>query len=860
VANPVTAVPNPGLRKDAVDDANVNLGFYRTRPFPEPLAGLAELALDTRRNWRSQGADALWSAIDAELWEATANPWLILESVSDARLLALAGDAGFREELEHQLALRADYLGFGTWFDELGAARELGLVAYFCMEFALSEALPIYSGGLGILAGDHLKAASDLGVPIVGIGLLYQQGYFRQSLDVGGEQVESYPFNDPAMLPVRPLRTPSGEWLRITVELPGRVLNLKTWWAQVGRSTLYLLDTNDPRNAPGDRAIVSELYGGGPELRVKQEIVLGIGGARLLEALGLDVRVFHLNEGHTAFAALERARGFMERTGQPFKAALRCTQAGNIFTSHTPVTAGFDEFPPELFAQYFGAYGTTLGISLDELLALGRADPDNRHEPFNTAYLAMRCSNWANGVSLRHGETSRRVFAPLFPRWPEQEVPVSHVTNGIHMPSWDSMEADELWTREFAKTRWLSSREEMARNIAALGDDELWEFRCRQREALLDHIRKRLDRQRAQHGLRPPSAGGPFGFDANSLTIGFARRFTAYKRPTLLLSDPKRLTRLLTHPNFPIQLVVAGKAHPRDEEGKHMVREWTRYIRRPEVCGRAVFLEDYDLQLAAKLVQGVDLWTNMPRRPWEACGTSGMKVLVNGGLNLSVLDGWWAEAYSPEVGWAVGSATDSDPTHDAADAEELYRLLEEEVIPTFYNRDVRGIPIAWVARMRASMSRLAPQFSSNRMVREYTSRFYLPCAREHLKRSASNGSAGARLQQWIEAFERNWTGVRFGNMEVHNGDRHHFFQMSVYLGGLDPKDAQVELYAEPLEPDGTPERHEMTRGEPLPGSVNGHLYTATVPDSRPQGDYSPRIVPNHPDIAVPIEIQHILWS
>lgn len=833
---------------------------YLPRPLPNELEGLAELALDLRWSW-SHGADALWQTVDSELWDVTADPWLILETVSQQRLETLARDRAFLEELGRQLAARTDYRTRATWFSKTHGDAALKRVAYFSMEFGLSEALPIYSGGLGILAGDHLKTCSDLGVPVVGIGMLYQQGYFRQMLSTDGAQLAFFPYNNPAMLPVLPLRDPDGEWIRVQVPLPGRTLFLRGWQAQVGRVPLYLLDSNDFLNSPRDRGITGELYGGGPEVRIQQEIVLGIGGWRLLKELGIECDVCHLNEGHPAFAALERARDLMLARQVPFFTAMRRSRAGNIFTTHTPVAAGFDQFHPDLFRQYFESYAHELGLTLEQLMALGRAKPEDPSEPFNMAYLAVRGSCAVNGVSHLHGKVSRRIFQPLFPGWPELEVPVAHVTNGIHVPSWDSAAADALWTEACGKERWLGDLESVEQDFRVLSDEALWAFRSRGRRALIEATRLRLARQRAAHGAERGLVDECAAMlDANALTMGFARRFTVYKRLDLLLHDRGRLARLLSDPNRPVQLIISGKAHPRDEAGRALIRTWNDYIREWNLGDRVVFIEDYDMAVAADLVQGVDLWLNTPRRPWEASGTSGMKVLVNGGLNLSELDGWWAEAYSPEVGWALGDGQDRgfDPGWDAAEAQALYTLLENEVIPTFYTRDDRGIPRDWVARVRESMARLTPDFSTNRMVREYTRHYYLPCAQAHAWRCAESKSAGTRREAWLLSLDRHWSRLRFGRLDIEEQEDGYGFAVQVYLDELEPDAVRVELYAEPEAGD-LPFTQAMERGEALTGGVNSFVYRAKTVTHRPSNHFTPRIVPWHPGIQIPLEVNHILW-
>jgi starch phosphorylase len=832
---------------------------YLPRSLPSKIKGLTDLALDLRWKW-NHSADVLWQKIDPELWKATNDPWLVLESCSRKRLETLAADASFVNEFQRQFAYRKAYLSQSSWFDERYCDDALGTVAYFSMEFGLSESLPIYSGGLGIVAGDFLKTASDLGIPMVGIGLLYQQGYFRQALDMNGDQLAFFPYNNPTMLPVLPLQGPDGEWLRLSVELPGRALQLRGWKAQVGRVPLYLLDSNDLLNAPSDRGITAELYGGGTEMRLQQEIVLGIGGWRLLEMMNISPSVCHLNEGHAAFVVLERARHFMEQHNRSFSISLLSTRTGNVFTTHTPVAAGFDRFPLPLITRYFSTYADSLGVSIGVFLALGQADDDD-HDSFNMANLALRGCGRANGVSRLHGEVSRRIFSPLFSRWPQHEIPIGHVTNGVHMPSWDSAAADALWTEYCGKGSWLSTLEPIEQAWRKVDDEKLWSMRNLARQSLIKEVRQRLARQQAACGVSTERLIQCLQvLTPNVLTIGFARRFASYKRPTLLLADPARLTRLLTDPHRPVQLIIAGKAHPQDEEGKLLVRNWGDYLHQPEVRGHGVFLEDYDMGLAAELIQVVDLWLNTPRRPWEACGTSGMKVLVNGGLNLSELDGWWAEAYEPKVGWAIGDGQehDQDPAWDAAEAEELYKLLEQEIVPAFYTRDERGIPTIWVDMMQQSLARLTPRFSCNRMAREYTDDYYMPAATAYRRRTANNVSLSATIEKWHKSLTDHWQQLRFGQLTVRESSGGSLFQVEVFLGDLPPEAIRVELYAEPLSQDANPIRITMESGEMLKGAGVG-LYHATVSTGRSASDYTPRVIPYHAEASVPLEANFILW-
>jgi starch phosphorylase len=827
---------------------------------PEPLRGLADLALDLRWVYTFP-ADALWSRLDPETWAITRNPWLILQMTPPRQLEELARDGEFRALLERELSTQRRALAEPTPWQSHPGRSELSCVAYFSLEFGLSDALPLYSGGLGILAGDQLKAANDLGVPVVGVGLLYQQGYFRQSLDPNGNQVEFYPYNDPSHLPVTPADAENGG-MRLAFDVPGRRLWVRVWEARVGRVRLYLLDTNDPLNTPADRGITSVLYGGGSELRLEQEILLGLGGWELLRRLGLRPEVCHLNEGHAAFAALARAASFMREHKVPFEVALTATRAGNVFTTHTPVDAGFDRFDPALVRRYFTGYSEAIGLGIERLLALGRARPDDPDELFNMAYLALRTSGTVNGVSRLHGSVSRRIFQSVFPRWPQAEVPIGHVTNGVHVPTWESVEIGERLARAGGEEHWIGSPRRVDEDLRLVTDAQLWSFRGRQRAALVAFVRERYGRQCASGGESAACVEDARRcFDPDVLTVGFARRFAPYKRPGLLLHDPDRLAALLHHPHRPVQLVVAGKAHPRDETAKGVIRAWAQFTRRPDVCGRAVFLADYDMVMAERLVEGVDLWINTPRRPLEASGTSGMKVLVNGGLNLSTLDGWWAEAWSPEVGWALGQGRDhgGDPAADAADALALYELLENDVVPTFYDRDGEGIPRRWVARMRASMVELTPRFSAERMVLDYTERCYLPAARAYRRRAADQGKLALEIETWRRIVTVSWNSVHVTDVHVESQRGRHQFEAHVSLGPLPQEAVRVELYAEPEGP-GDPVRIVMQHRATLPGTSGVHRYVAAAPGERPIDDYTVRVMPYHPEARVPLEAPEILWQ
>ncbi|HTV73713.1 MAG TPA: alpha-glucan family phosphorylase [Candidatus Acidoferrales bacterium] len=794
---------------------------------------LRELALDVR--WScDRGSEQLWRTINAAVWEETRNAWHVLRKSGD-RLRELATDQAFLRLVRQQARARQAYLDAPTWFSGNAAAQDVGLIAYFSMEFGLSEALPIYAGGLGILAGDYLKTASDLGVPAVGIGLLYRQGYFQQRFDAQAGQQELYPVHDPNELPITGLRNTDGTLRSVSLALPGRTLHLALWEVQVGRVRLYLLDSAHPDNDAADQALTARLYIDEPRLRLEQEMALGIGGIRALEALGLEPQIVHLNEGHSAFAIVERARLFMERHHLSFQSALRCTRAGNVFTTHTAVAAAFDQFPAGLIDDYLGTYAVELGLSSDEFLKMG-TETATGSDAFAMPRLALRGCGGVNAVSRLHEAVSRRLFASLYPRWPLAEIPVMHVTNGVHVPSWESDASNACWTAACGAERGFTSFDTVQTCITTASDETLWNLRREQRLALTQSLKR---------------------FDPNILTLGFARRFTGYKRADLLLSDPERLARLLTNAERPVQLVIAGKAHPSDTDGKHAIHRWLAFVARPDLRERAMFVPDYDLGTAQTLIEGVDVWLNMPRRTWEASGTSGMKVLVNGGLTCSTLDGWWDEAYEPELGWAIGSRTET--TSDEQDAQELYRLLETEITPEFYARDGQ-IPRRWLARIRASMAQLTPRFSTGRMMHEYLERLYRPAATQYQRRVRDDGAAGARLEAQLADLANRWPTLAFHATELVPAENGLTVRTEIELGAVHPDEIAVELYADALDDQASPERHRLEPGPVSPGTPPLREYRGLIATQRPPQAYTARVVPTVPDARIPMEFAPILWQ
>ncbi len=698
---------------------------------PTPLAQLADLARNLRWSWNHEATD-LFRRLDPDLWEQTNhNPIALLEQLDEGKLRAAADDADYVAAVARAVGDLDAYLHDESWFDRTGMALGRPLVAYFSMEFGLHESLPIYSGGLGVLAGDHLKSASDLGVPLIAVGLRYQNGYFRQNLDQSGWQQDSDEDNTPEHLPLTPVAGPDGQPITVRVRLLDREAAICGWLVQVGRVKLYLLDTDLPENDEEDRRITSRLYGGEINMRIRQEIVLGIGGYRFLEAVGDTPVVYHMNEGHAAFLTLEHLTRTIERQQCTFAEAREIVRPSLVFTTHTPVAAGHDYFSPHLMETHFADYVAGLRLMMHELIGLGRHNPDDYREYFCMTIMALRLAARSNGVSKLHGKVSRGQWHDLWTGTPEQDVPIDHITNGVHLPSFVSPEMAGLYERHLGFRQGVAPSDPAAwAGIREVPDGELWVARQQQRARLLAFVHERIRRQDAQHGRT--NVGD--GFDPQALTIGFARRFATYKRATMLLRDLPRLERIVNNAKRPVQFIFAGKAHPRDDGGKALIQRISQLAHDAPFEHRLIFLEGYDIGVARLLVQGVDVWLNTPQRPYEASGTSGMKAAANGVLTCSTLDGWWVEAWDDaardheEIGWAIGHGEESDNTEHQAhiDAQALYELLEREIVPAFYERSIDGVPHGWTARMKRSIARIAPYFNTERMVREYTERFYLP--------------------------------------------------------------------------------------------------------------------------------------
>lgn len=850
--------------------------FHVVPDIPPALAGLQKMAYNLRWAWNHEAVE-LFRRLDRQLWEQSGhNPVQMLANISQDRLKEVANDEAFLAQLERVVRSDYAYLNSTTTWLQRNHPNETSKgvrIAYFSMEFGLNEALPIYSGGLGILAGDHMKSSSDLDLPLVGVGLLYQQGYFRQSLNSDCWQEERYPENDFYHMPLQMVHTTKGEPLIISVDFPGRTVYAQVWKIQVGRVPLYMLDTNISPNSIADQNITDQLYGGNVEMRLQQELILGIGGMRALHAMGIKPTICHMNEGHSAFLSLERVRMLMEEQNLDFYTAQEACAAGNLFTTHTPVPAGFDVFDADMLRHYFHAYIERLKIPFSDFLAMGRINPNEEGEKFNMALLAIRNSRHCNGVSALHGDVTRKMMRSLYPDFPLDEIPVSHITNGIHVRSFISQEMSALLDF-YLGWRWSPdiADKQMWNKVDEIPDEELWRVRQFRRERLVQFVRNRVRKQYEQKGMSDLDVRkAQTILNPEILTIGFARRFATYKRATLFMRDQERLLRLLNDPNRPIQILLAGKAHPRDNGGKELIQQIVRFTQREDVQNRIVFIEDYDIAVARHLVQGVDLWLNTPRRPMEASGTSGMKVLANGGLNLSIPDGWWAEGYDPRAGWAIGRGEEySDPDYqDHVEAEGLYELLEREIIPLFYDRGKSGIPRGWVGRIKGSMRLLCPVFNTHRMVAEYAETYYFPASHHYLD-LAEGGSARAKaLLDWKRRIQENWHEVRIERVEAPTnveGNPIHVgmsWKVNAYvrLGSLKPEEVAVQAYFGGLD-----SSHNITNGsvhtldyQEKVGDLYRYAGEVLCQTSGMQG-VSLRVVPAHEDAVLPMQLPLIKWD
>ncbi len=787
---------------------------------PDRLMPLMTIARNLWWTWTPE-AIHLFQDMDREVWERCRhNPVSLLGTIEQPRLEKLERDDVFLARMEKVQRELERYLHAQTWYKKANENRADGIIAYFSAEFGLHESLPLYSGGLGILAGDHMKSASDLGLPLIGIGLLYKHGYFQQYLNPDGWQLETYPSNDFYNMPVSLIRDKKGDPLTVQVELEGREVYLRVWSLNVGRVKIYMLDTDVPLNSRSDRQIASYLYGGSLETRLQQEIVLGMGGIKLIMALNQCPSVCHMNEGHSAFMALERINQIMRKDSLPYDVALEAVRATSIFTTHTPVPAGIDRFPPEMIRRYFTGLADELGIGIDAFMGLGRINPGDQAEEFCMAVLAINMASQTNGVSKLHGEVTQKMWGGIWPQIPRHEVPITHVTNGIHILGWLSSEMSMLYER-YLGSRWIDEPTNYAiwKRIEQIPDFELWRSKERLREGLISFARARLRKQLQAKGA--PNYQMKLAdevLDPEALTIGFARRFATYKRSALLFRDPDRLRQILTNEERPVQLIFSGKAHPQDKYGKELIHKIVQMANTPEFRKHIVFIENYDIEVARYLVQGVDVWLNTPLRPMEASGTSGIKVPANGGINLSILDGWWCEGYKGNNGWAIGAGEEYEDREyqDEVESRLLYELFENTVVPLFYDRSAHDIPHGWVEMMKNSIQTVCPYFNTNRMVEEYASQFYLPnISKWHL--FAKDGWKEAReLSRWKRETSEVWHKVKILDLQVpidgspKVGDRLPI-KTVLDLGGLDPEEVRVEAYIGRLDDKG-----EIPEGHPLP--------------------------------------------
>ncbi len=838
---------------------------------PEKLKPLKRIAYNVWWSW-DHDATELFRRLDRDLWEETGhNPVKMLGKISQERLNTTALDDAYLAHLDRICRRMDAYIEGSRWFDKVEDPNGRGRVAYFSLEFGLHECLPIYSGGLGILAGDHLKSASDLGIPLVAVGLLYRQGYFQQYLNADGWQQEQYPDNDFYNMPVTLMLRDDGRPIRFHIDLAGQEVVVQIWQVNVGRITLYLLDTNLRCNRIEDRQVTAQLYGGDNEMRIRQEIILGIGGLRALEALDIKPTVCHMNEGHAAFLSLERIRKVMEEKQVSLPEAREATVCGNVFTTHTPVPAGHDVFPPTMMEKYFGHYYKSLGLSWQDFLAFGRNDASDMQESFSMTNLALRLSTHRNGVSQLHGEVSRHLCSTVWRDVPVDEVPITSITNGVHVMSWISNEMCELFDR-YLGPQWRThpTTPDLFNRVDNIPDEELWRTHERRRERLVSYSRKRLRWQLERRGASPADIKmSEEVLDPEVLTIGFARRFATYKRGALMFRDIERFARIIADEDRPVQVIFAGKAHPHDTGGKELIRKIVHFVREDVFRRRVVFLENYDIDVARNLVQGVDVWLNTPRRGMEASGTSGMKVLGNGGLNCSILDGWWCEGFAPDTGWAIGHGESYDDGNyaDEVESNAIYDLLEKDVVPLFYDRGYDRLPRSWIRMMKSSIKKLTPRFSTSRMVAEYGQGFYVTSDKRHQLFNRDEMSRAKGLAGWKESIRDRWGEVSVGKVDIVNpsellvGGKLQV-RCRVALGSIDPADVAVELYHGPLGSDGQIEMGEAVMMDWVGSAKDeAHVFSGFIP-CRYSGQcgFAVRVVPSHPDLVDKHDTSLIRWD
>ena len=844
--------------------------YHVTPTLPGALEPLREMSFNLWWTWEPS-ARRLFRHLDPELWNRTNhNPVRMLQLSRQLRLEEVSQDKAFLRELKEVHDAFRNYLAHKDTYGKTGAGSAIkNPVAYFSAEFGFHESIPNYSGGLGILAGDHCKSASDLDLNFVAIGLLYRHGYFKQQIDKEGVQEAvnlNQNFHD---LPIREVRRGDANLL-ISVRILDREVFAKIWQLQVGRVSLYLLDTETPENNAEDRLITAELYGGDLEMRMRQEIMLGIGGVKALSALGIEADVFHMNEGHSAFLALERIRLNVVERKLDFYSALQVVAAANVFTTHTPVPAGNDSFPREMMRKYFAQFAKELNIPFDELFSFGQTRV-NPSDPFSMTILALRLSRHANGVSKLHGEVTRSLWKDVWTGVPVHEVPITSITNGVHTKTWMAPEFSALYRKYLRDWEEHLTEPDFWRGVIDIPDTQLWETHQKLKLRLVEFVRERIRMRRERVGESPEALRSANQIlDPEILTIGFARRFATYKRGALLFSNQERLHRLLNDTTRPVQFIFAGKAHPRDEAGKALIQEVYKFSRQAGLENRLVFVEDYDSYIARRLVQGVDLWLNHPLRPLEASGTSGMKLAPNGGLNLSVLDGWWREGYNGNNGWAIGPEIENGTIEfqNEVDASSLYQLLENQIIPLYYAKPDGKLPLAWLQLMRESIRSVTPVFNTHRMVKEYTERLYIPAAKSHKDFSRDNCAAATHLSQWKSKIRKDWPQVRIQDVQIGNTDRQNIpvgesLQLStrVHLGAVDPKHVRVEAYHGESENGGIKNPAVTILAESSQNGDGSYVYQGSVPAAE-SGAYgfSVRVVPTHPHLMQAHELRLITWS
>ncbi|MBN1621207.1 MAG: alpha-glucan family phosphorylase [Endomicrobiales bacterium] len=779
--------------------------FIVTPSLPDKLKPLLEIAYNLWWVWNSDALE-LFRRVDLDLWdEISHNPIQLLGSVSEERLNELANDDSFLTHLEHIKNNMNRYLQLSTWYSKEQSEYKDCKIAYFSTEFGLHDSLPFYSGGLGILSGDHLKSASDMGLPLIGIGLLYRYGYFKQYLNFDGWQQEEYLENHFFRMPLQRMKNDKGETIKISVEHPSGKVFAQVWKLQIGRIPLYLLDTDISDNKTEDREITGQLYGGDREMRIRQETILGIGGVRALKALGIEPTTIHSNEGHSAFLILERIRALMSDNKLTFAQAQEVVRASCVFTTHTPVPAGNEIFDPVLVDKYLSPIYKKLGLKKDEFLTLGKQNPEDANEAFCMTVLALKMIDRANGVSKLHGTISRNMWTALWPNLPKHEVPITSITNGIHTNTWISHEIALLFDRYLGPT-WKDEPGDQSiwQRITQIPDAELWRSHERRRERLVTFARNRLKRQLGNRGASPNEiAHADEVLDPDALTICFGRRFAGYKRGNLIFRDIKRLKSILNKKNMPVQIIFAGKAHPLDNIGKELIKSIIHIARDLDLRDKIVFLENYDISVAHYMVQGADVWLNNPRRPLEASGTSGMKAAANGALNLSVLDGWWCEAYNNDNGWVIGSGEEYDNTdyQDAVESQAIYDILEKDIIPLFYQRGPDGLPREWIQKIKTSMNVICPQFNTNRMIEEYTRRFYIPASIQYKKVSENNFELAKNMAEWKKRITDKWPQIKILesqdnlNSDIKLGNNFNITAKIQLPENISPEDITVQIYA-----------------------------------------------------------------